>query len=105
MRRTIRVSLSQAATLLCLLGAVGHAQTPIPAATQKTVPNFVPVTDAMLKAPKPEDWLLFRGNYQGWGYSALDQVNKTNVKTLQLVGSRIMEPGSNEITPIVYNGV
>ena len=67
--------------------------------------NFVPVTDAMMRAPKPEDWLLYRGNYQGWGYSSLDQVNKANVKNLQLAWSRVMEPGLNEITPIVYNGV
>jgi len=25
-----------------------------------------------MHAPKPEDWLLYRGNYQGWGYSPLD---------------------------------
>jgi alcohol dehydrogenase (cytochrome c) len=48
---------------------------------------------------------MYRGNYGGWGYSPLDQVNKTNVKNLQLAWSRVMEPGSNEITPIVYNGV
>ena len=76
-----------------------------PTRTVKEVTDFVPVTDAMLKSPKPEDWLLYRGNYQGWGYSSLDQVNKTNVKNLQLVWSRVMEPGTNEITPIVYNGV
>src|SRR5438445_3628960 len=93
--------------LLCVVGARGDAQAPAQDASppQKTVPNFVPVTDAMLRAPKPEDWLMYRGNYQGWGYSPLDQVNKTNVKNLQLAWSRVMEPGLNEITPIVYNGV
>ena len=34
----------------------------VPARPEKVVENFVPVTDAMLRAPKPEDWLLFRGN-------------------------------------------
>ena len=95
--------------LACALGAVAYAQVPPPAApqapTSKTVPNFVPVTDAMMRAPKPEDWLMYRGNYQGWGYSALDQINKTNVKNLQLVWSRVMEPGLNEITPIVHDGI
>src|SRR6266481_6432439 len=94
--------------LLCAVSARGDAQAPTPeapAAPQKTVQNFVPVTDAMMRAPKPEDWLMYRGNYQGWGYSPLDKVNKTNVKNLQLAWSRVMEPGSNEITPIVYNGV
>src|SRR5580765_8650998 len=92
------------ATLVCTLGAMAYAQAPAPA-PQRTVQNFVPVTDAMMRAPKPEDWLMYRGNYQGWGYSSLDKVNKTNVKNLQLAWSRVMEPGSNEITPIVYNGV
>src|SRR5712672_1521929 len=59
----------------------------------------------MLRAPKPEDWLMLRGNYQGWGYSPLEQINKTNVKNLQLVWARVMEPGINESTPLVYNGV
>jgi len=89
--------------------ALGQTQAPpaqtAPARPQKAVENFVPVTDAMLRAPKPEDWLLFRGNYQGWGYSPLDQITKQNVKSLQLVWARAMEPGTNEITPIVYNGV
>ena len=96
------------AALLCTVRAREHAQTPTQdasAAPQKTVPNFVPVTDAMLRNPKPEDWLLYRGNYQGWGYSSLEQINKTNVKNLQLVWSRAMEPGANEATPLVYNGV
>ena len=95
--------------LFCIPGLTSHAQapppTPTPAPTAKTVQNFVPVTDAMLRAPKPEDWLLYRGNYQGWGYSPLERVNKANVKNLQLAWSRVMEPGLNQITPIVYNGV
>jgi alcohol dehydrogenase (cytochrome c) len=103
---------------LALLGGAGlaaHAQTPppqnnlvaapTPTATPRTVSAFVPVTDETMRAPKPEDWLMYRGNYQGWGYSPLDQINKSNVKGLQLVWARVMEPGINEATPIVYNGV
>ena len=55
--------------------------------------------------PIPTDWLMMRGNYQGWGFSTLDQINKANVKGLQLVWARVMEPGINEATPIVYKGV
>jgi alcohol dehydrogenase (cytochrome c) len=106
--------------LLCTLGSIAHAQNlpgvlppgaqnnpaqPTPAATPRSVQGFVPVTDEMLRAPKPENWLMLRGNYQGWGYSPLEQINKTNVKNLQLVWARVMEPGINESTPIVYNGV
>src|SRR5262249_41655411 len=106
--------------LLCALGSVAHPQTPpralppaaqnnpaqpTPAATPRTVQGFVPLTDQMLRSPKPEDWLMMRGNYQGWGYSSLEQINKGNVKNLQLVWARVMEPGINESTPLIYNGV
>ena len=96
------------AAVLCALGSLGLAQTPPRTQTTKTVrvvPNFVTVTDQTMRAPKPEDWLIHRGNYQAWGYSPLNQVNKANVKTLQLVWSRAMEAGANEATPLVYNGV
>ena len=93
--------------LLSGLALMGHAQgpAPTPPQTRGVVPNFVPVTDQAIRVPKPENWLIHRGNYQAWGYSPLDQINKANVKNLQLVWSRAMEPGTNEATPIVYNGV
>src|SRR5258708_386941 len=89
--------------LLCGLALTGYAQGPTK--TLRAVPNFATVTDQMMRAPKPENWQMHRGNYQAWGYSPLDQINKANVKTLQLVWSRAMEPGANEATPLVYNGV
>ena len=92
-----------AAALLCALGLTGAAQAPT--RTARTVPNFVTLTDQLLRTPKPEDWVIHRGNYQSWGYSPLDQINKSNVKNLQLVWSRAMEPGINQMTPLVYNGV
>jgi alcohol dehydrogenase (cytochrome c) len=101
MRSTM--SLLTAAALLGALDLTGAAQAP--ARTPRTVPNFVTLTDQMLRTPKPEDWLIHRGNYQSWGYSPLDQINKSNVKNLQLVWSRAMEPGINQMTPLVYNGV
>src|SRR5499427_10714177 len=87
------------------LATSAQAQTPSPTKTLRPVPNFVTVTDQMLRAPRPENWLIHRGNYQAWGYSPLDQINKVNVKTLQLVWARAMEPGTNEATPLIYNGV
>src|SRR5713101_10033458 len=93
--------------LLGGLALTGHAQGPTPPQTKtpRVVPNFVTVTDQMMRAPRPENWLIHRGNYQAWGYSPLDQINKANVQNLQLVWSRAMEPGANEATPIVHNGV
>ena len=96
---------------LCTLAAAGYAaQAPANSTASATltlheIANYVPVTDAMLKTPKAEDWLMYRGNYAGWGYSPLRQIDKSNVTRLQLVWSRAMAPGDNEITPIVYNGV
>ncbi len=55
---------------------------------------FEPVTDAILRNPDAADWIMMRGNYQGWGYSKLDQINKSNVKGLQLAWSRTMEAGN-----------
>jgi len=89
--------------LFCAFCLTVHAHTPAPAPKQATVPNFVPVTDAIMRAPKPEDWLMYRGNYQGLGYGALDQVDKTKVKNLQLAWSRVMWPGINPSTPIILS--
>jgi alcohol dehydrogenase (cytochrome c) len=73
---------------------------------QGEVPNYVPVTDEMLRKPDPGDWLMVRRNYQAWSHSPLTQVNTGNVKDLQLVWSWAMnEGGDNEPTPIVHHGV
>ena len=98
MRCAIKETLLSAA-LLCVLVATGNSQG---TTTVRTVSNFVTVTDEVMRAPKPEDWMMHRNNYQSWGYSPLEQINKTNVKGLQLVWARVMEPGINEMTPIVY---
>jgi alcohol dehydrogenase (cytochrome c) len=96
-------------SLLVVLSALAQAQAPGPAPkptkTVRPVRNFVTVTDQVIREPKRDDWLIYRGNYQGWGYSALDKINKTNVENLQLVWSRAMEPGTNQASPLVYNGV
>ena len=73
--------------------------------TPHPIENYQPVTDAILHNPDPNDWIMMRGNYEGYGHSKLKQIDKSNVKNLQLVWSRIMETGVNEPTPIVYKGV
>ena len=37
--------------------------------------DFVPVTDAMLQDPAPEDWPMWRRTLDSWGYSPLDQID------------------------------
>jgi alcohol dehydrogenase (cytochrome c) len=67
--------------------------------------NLTPVTDAMLRNPPAADWLMWRRTYDGYGYSPLDQINKDNVKNLQVAWTWSMTPGATETTPIVHDGV
>ena len=66
---------------------------------------FVPVTDVMLQDPDPEDWLMWRRTLNGWGFSPLNQIDRDNVSELRMVWSRAMAPGSQQATPLVYDGV
>lgn len=67
--------------------------------------DFVPVTDAMLVNPDPEDWLLYSRTYDAQRYSPLDQINQSNVAELAPVWKKPLAPGVIEIIPIVYDGV
>ena len=67
--------------------------------------DFVPVTDAMLQDPAPADWPMWRRTLNGWGYSPLDQIERENVGDLRMVWSRALGPGSQQGTPLVYDGV
>ena len=69
------------------------------------VGTFRPVTDEMLRNPSPSDWLHSRRTYDAWSYSPLDQINRQNVGQLQLAWSWAMQPGNQQTTPLVYNGV
>ncbi|MCE2541560.1 MAG: pyrrolo-quinoline quinone, partial [Acidobacteria bacterium] len=72
-----------------------HAQPPVE-------PDFVPVTDAMLQAPAPGDWPMWRRTLDGWGYSPLDQIDRDNVGDLRLVWSRALRAGGRQQgTPLV----
>jgi PQQ-dependent dehydrogenase (methanol/ethanol family) len=68
--------------------------------------KYVPVTDAMLQKPDPGDWLAWRRTLDGWGYSPLNQINRTNVARLKMVWTRgLIGPGNQEGTPLVHDGV
>ena len=81
------------------------AQTTLPAAAQSLVESYTPVTEAMLLSPPEGEWLMWRGTYGHWGYSPLDQINASNVGTLRLAWAWTMEPGMQETTPLVHDGV
>ncbi len=71
------------------------------------IQNFTPVTDQMLLKPDPADWIMARGGYSGWSHSALKQVTKDNVGSLQLAWVWAMNDGlgASEATPLVHNGI
>ena len=85
--------------VLLLLGvnALAHAQDR----------EFQPLTQEMLNNPDPNDWLMWRGNYENWGYSPLAQINAENVTELRLAWSFAMAPGGTgmQVEPTVYDGV
>ena len=64
-----------------------------------------PVTDAELENPSPDEWLMWRRTLDGWGYSPLDQIHRDNVADLQMVWSRALQPGRQQGTPLVRDGV
>ena len=72
---------------------------------QAQVETFTPVTDAVLQNPAPADWLMWRRTLDGWGYSPLDQIDREDVGELRMVWSRALTQGSNQGTPLVYDGV
>ena len=63
------------------------------------------VTDKRLRNPEAENWLQWRGNYEGWTYSPLEQINSENVSDLQVawVYSTGVK-GGHESPPVVNNG-
>jgi len=93
--------MKRVAPVLVLLATAGLT---LVAQNQKA--PFVPVTDAMIQKPDPASWLMWRRTLDSWGYSPLDQVNRSTVARLRMVWTRGMGPGNiQEATPLVHNGV
>ena len=63
------------------------------------------VTDQRLSRPEPQNWLMYRANYESWGYSPLKKITTDNVKNLKLAWSYAtgMTDG-HQAPPIVNNG-
>src|SRR2546425_1707063 len=83
--------------LVGLSPAVLPAQSPM---------SYRSVAGGRLLNPEPPNWLMYRGNYSGWGYSPLDQITPQNVTKLTPVWT--LSTGVNEghqSPPIVNNGV
>ena len=89
-----RVALVSAVIAFALASSVGTAQ----------VDDFAPVTDAMLQNPDPADWLSWRRTLDGQAHSPLDQITTENVGQLRLTWSWSLGEGSQQTTPLVYDG-
>ena len=64
------------------------------------------VTNERLLKPEPQNWLMYRGTYNGHGYSPLDKINTANVKRLVPVWSfSTGQIEGHQAPPIVNNGV
>jgi alcohol dehydrogenase (cytochrome c) len=83
------------ASMLATVTAVAAAQ----------VRNFVPVTDAMLANPGPDDWLMYSRTYDAQRFSPLNQINRQNVGQLKTAWTKATPTGTFEGIPIVYRGV
>src|SRR3546814_14771913 len=70
----------------------------------QSLARYTPVTENMLSAPPPEDWLSWRRTRNGHGYSPLGQVNRGNVRSLRLAWSFALPNGTIESTPLVHDG-
>ena len=78
---------------------------PLPAAPPRVVlPDYRPVTSALLDDPPEGSWLHWRGSPQGWGHSSLTEIDKESVADLRMEWSWAMEPGINQPTPLVHDG-
>ena len=87
-------------------GGAAQDTTPVGVTIAGEVPNYVPVTDEMLRNPDPGNWPMIRRDYQATNFSPLKEITPSNVKDLQLVYMHPMrEGGTNQPAPIAHNGV
>jgi len=79
---------------------------PVFVSAQATIDSYSNVTDARLINPEERNWLSYRGNLEGWGFSALDEITTDNIANLEPVwtfSTGVL--GGHESPPIVNDGV
>jgi alcohol dehydrogenase (cytochrome c) len=85
--------------------AAAAAPGPIGVTVAGTVLGFVPVTDAMLRNPDADDWLMLRRDYSATSYSPLAEITPDNAHLLQLAWIWPMrDGGTNQPAPLAYDG-
>jgi alcohol dehydrogenase (cytochrome c) len=89
-----------------VLLALGSVLVAAPVSAWQAVASPRSVTQERLDDPEPENWLSYRGNYGGWGYSPLDEITAENVERLRPVWTFATGVnGGHESPPIVNDGV
>jgi len=94
MRITRQIALGTGALLLIVAQASGQS-----------IAEFEPVTDAQIQEPDPADWLSWRRTLDSWGYSPLDQIDRSNVARMRMVWAHPLPDGHQEGTPLVRGGI
>ena len=98
-------SLNLACVILCLgcrAAPEGTAdQTPEGTSGQTHVP-FERLVNA---DAEPHNWLTYSGNYASHRYSALDQIDRSNVGDLKVLWAYQMDGGLIETTPVAVDGI
>jgi alcohol dehydrogenase (cytochrome c) len=77
-----------------------------PGAVRAEVKTYSDVTEQRLQKPEARNWLMYRGTYDGQGYSPLDKINTSNVADLVPVwtlSTGVLE--GHQSPPIVNDGV
>ncbi|MEX2468938.1 MAG: PQQ-binding-like beta-propeller repeat protein [Pseudohongiellaceae bacterium] len=87
---------------LMIVAGLLHAPSLYP---QSLLESYSPVSLEDLADPPATDWLMWRRTPDNHGYSPLDQINQDNVDSLRLAWAWTMEPGLQETTPLVHDGV
>lgn len=103
MSRT-RTSNNREWSRFALLG-LALALVPVLGAAQRAA-DYSAVSDARLRNPEARNWLMYRGAYNGRGYSPLDQIDTDNVGRLEpvwTVSTGITE--GHEGAPMVNDGL
>jgi PQQ-dependent dehydrogenase (methanol/ethanol family) len=73
---------------------------------QAEIPGGLTYDRLWHSSAEPQNWLTYWGNYQGTHYSALKQINTSNVRQLQARWSaQLVGPSSLEATPLVVDGI
>jgi len=91
----LRISSCVTAAVLGILCTAASAQ----------IADFKPVSEATLANPDPADWLMISRTFDEQRFSPLDQIDKSNAGQLRMAWARGLPAGTQESTPIVYQGV